>query len=186
MAILTALAAAAESAAAHGGAEHKVGLPQLATGTFAGQLFWLAITFAVLFLVLSYVVIPRIQGVLAARQGRIKGDIDAAAMAKGRADAALKAYEAAVDDARARGRKLADETRAAVKAETDAKRGEAEARLANDIAAAEGRIAQLKATALANVKSIAADTAAEIVTRLSGDTITSAEAAPAVDAALAR
>ena len=70
MAILTALspailAVAAETAphaeaAAHG-AEPKAGLPQLAVETFAGQLFWLAIAFVLLYVLLAFVVIPRIR-----------------------------------------------------------------------------------------------------------------------------
>jgi F-type H+-transporting ATPase subunit b len=185
MAIVIAVMAAADSAAAHG-AEHKAGLPQLATETFAGQLFWLAITFVLLYAVLSLVVIPRIRGVLQARQGAIKGDLEAAALARSQADSALKAYEKSVDEARASARRTADEARAATKAEVDAKRTETEAKLAADIGAAETRIGQLKATAMANVKAIAAETAAEIVTRLSGEPLTAGDAAKAVDAALAR
>ena len=52
MAILIGLAsralfAAAEGAAHAEAAEHKAGMPQLATETFAGQVFWLAISFVV-------------------------------------------------------------------------------------------------------------------------------------------
>ena len=83
MAILTALspailAVAAETAphaeaAAHG-AEPKAGLPQLAVETFAGQLFWLAIAFVLLYVLLAFVVIPRIRNVLETRRSRIAGE----------------------------------------------------------------------------------------------------------------
>lgn len=195
MAILTALSSAvfmvaAESAphaadAAHG-AEHKGGMPQLATETFAGQLFWLAISFVLLYVLLSVVVIPRIRRVLETRRARITGDLTAAGAAKEAADAALKAYEAAVNDARTRGRTLADEARAKVKAETDAARHAADEKLNADLAAAEARISSTKSEALSHVRSVAADTAAEIVTRLTGDSVSAADAGAAVDAALAR
>ena len=195
MAILTALspailAVAAETAphaeaAAHG-AEPKAGLPQLAVETFAGQLFWLAIAFVLLYVLLAFVVIPRIRNVLETRRSRIAGDLAAAASAKEAADAALKAYDAALNDARTRGRKLGDETRAAVKTETDAARHAAEEKLNADLAAAEARIAALKTTAMSNVRTVAAETAAEIVTRLTGETVAANDAGSAVDAALAR
>lgn len=195
MAILTALAsaafwAAAESAphaadAAHG-AEHKGGMPQLATETFAGQLFWLAISFVLLYVLLAFVVIPRIRKVLETRQARIAGDLAAAASAKEAADAALKAYETALNDARNRGRTLGDETRARVKGETEAARHAAEEKLNADLAAADARIGASKTAALSHVRSVAADTAAEIVARLTGESVSAADAGAAVDAALAR
>ena len=197
MAILTSLSSAAifvaaETAthgadAAHGGeAAHKTGLPQLAVETFAGQLFWLAIAFVVLYVLLATVAIPKIRGVLEARQGKIAGDLAQASALKAQADAALKAYEKDVADARARARALADETRSQMKAESDAKRHDAEAKLATDIQAAEATIQGLKTAALANVKTVAAESAADIVTRLSGETITAGEAEAAVVAAMAR
>jgi F-type H+-transporting ATPase subunit b len=177
---------ATEAAHAAEGAEHKTGLPQLAVETFVGQLFWLAISFALLFALLTFFIIPRIRGVLETRRARIQGDLAAAATAKGAADAALKAYEKAVADARARGRALAEDTRKATKADTDAKRADAEAGLAAKIAGAEAQVAATKSEALANIRAVAADTAAEIYARLTGESVTAAEAAGAVDAALAR
>ncbi len=195
MAILTALATAvlataAESAphaegAAHG-AEHKTGLPQLAVETFAGQLFWLAICFVLLFVLLTFVVIPRIRGVLETRRGRIASDLAAAAAAKAGADAALKAYDAALAEARNRGRAMGDEARARVTAETEAARHAAEDKLNADLAAADSRIGATKTAALSNVRAVAADAAAEIVTRLTGESVTASDAGAAVDAALAR
>src|SRR5690349_3913517 len=54
--------------------EHKPGLPQLNVETFAGQLFWLALALAFLFVVIWRVGAPKVGGVIAAREGRIKGD----------------------------------------------------------------------------------------------------------------
>lgn len=195
MAILTALASAvlatAASSAPHAegaapGAEHKTGLPQLAVETFAGQLFWLAITFVLLYVLLALVVIPRIRGVLETRRTRIAGDLAAAGSAKEAADAALKAYDNALADARNRGRVLGDETRGRVKAETEAARHAAEDKLNADLAAADARIGATKTAALSHVRNVAADTAAEIVTRLTGESVSASDAGAAVDAALAR
>jgi F-type H+-transporting ATPase subunit b len=183
---LSVLLAASESAAHGEAAEHKAGLPQLAIETFVGQLFWLAISFVLLFVLLNFIAIPRIRGVLERRRATISGDLAAAAAAMGDADAALKAYEKAVGDARARSRALADETRKATQADTDAKRHAAEESLAAKIADAETQVAATKSGALASIRSVAADTAAEIYARLSGDSVTPADADAAVATAMAR
>ncbi len=179
-------AAHATEAAAHGEAPHKTGLPQLATETFAGQVFWLAVSFIVLFALLTYVVIPRIRSVLEARRGTIAGDLAAANAAKANADAALAAYEKALGDARAHGRKLADETRNTAKAAADKARGEAEAGLAVKLAEADSRLSSMKHEAMSNIRSVASETAADIYARLTGEPMTAADAAKAVDAALTR
>jgi len=177
------LMAAAEAHGAEGGGAK---LPQLAIETFAGQLFWLALTFGLLLVMSAYVILPRIGRVLAERAGRISGDIAAAALAKGEADHALQAYEAALGEARARGRATADETRNAVRAEIEKRRSEAEASLKDQTTTAEARIATIKSEAMANVRNVAAESAAAIVERLSGETVSGAEAASAVDTALSR
>jgi hypothetical protein len=81
-------------------AEHKV-FPPFDSTTFASQLVWLAITFAVLYWLMAKVAIPRIAGILAARQGRVAGDIGAAEQAKANSEAARLGNEKALADARA-------------------------------------------------------------------------------------
>jgi len=107
----------------HTGTEHagdahgaKPGLPQLDVTTFASQLFWLVISFAVLYAVISRIAVPKISGVLADRAGRIKGDLDQAALAKANSDAAIANYEKALAEARTRALKLGDEMRSSAMA----------------------------------------------------------------------
>lgn len=166
--------------AAHGAHETSGGLPQLNPDHFAGQLFWLALTFLFLYFVLSQVAIPRIGTVIEERRDKIADDIDRAAEFKAQADAAIKAYEQALADARARARVLADESRNRVKAETDRLRMDAEAKLNDKLVAAEVRIAKTKKDAMASVTGLAAEAAVGIVARLIGDTITMADAEKAV------
>ncbi len=180
------MTSAAVFAAAETAAHGSPGLPQMATHTYVGQLFWLAVTFVALYVLLSVLVIPKLTRTIETRRAKIGGDIAAAANLKGQAEDALKAYEKALADARGRARTLGDETRNRVKAETETRRAAAEAKLTADINAAETRIAALKADVMSNVRAVASETAADIVTRLGGDAISAQDVTSAVDAALAR
>ncbi len=164
--------------------EHKAGLPQLNTGTFAGQLFWLAVSLVLLFIVIWRVASPKIGGVMAARAGRIKGDIDAAADAKRRSEEALAGYDKALADARARALKIGDDMRKASQSEADAKSVAEAQRVAADTAKAEGRIADMRKTAMANVANLAGDVANEIVAKLTGETAPASDVSAAVRNAL--
>ncbi len=153
---------------AHGGAHEDVGFPPFATETFGGQLLWLAITFVVLYTLLSRLVLPRLSGIIENRRAMIAGDLDEAAAMKSRAEEAGTAYEKSLAEAKGRAQALAQETRAKLSAESDAKRKALEADLNQRLAEAEATISAKKAEAMSHVDAIARDTASAIIERLTG------------------
>jgi F-type H+-transporting ATPase subunit b len=172
----------------HDGGAHgaKPGLPQLDTTTFASQLFWLLISFVVLYVVISRVAAPKIGGVIADRTNRIKGDIDAAAQAKAQSEAAIANYERALAEARGRALKVGEEIRATVQAEINAKNDEASRELTAKLQRAEAQVAEMRANAMARVGDMAREAAADIVAKLIGDPGNTADIDNAVAGALKR
>lgn len=164
----------------------KPGLPQLDVSTFAGQLFWLVISFVALYLVISRVAVPKIGGVIADRQAKIKGDLDSAAEAKRNSEAALANYEKALADARGRALKMSEEIRSKVQAESNDKNDAAARQLAADTQKAEARIAEMRTGAMAKLGTIARDTAAEIVQKLTGESVPANELDAAINSAMKR
>ena len=92
----------AAPAGAHTGAEggHKAPFPPFEADTFASQLVSLVIAFALLYLIVSRLALPRMKGVLMARQGAIDSDLGDAQKLRDQSDAALKAYESELASAR--------------------------------------------------------------------------------------
>ena len=160
-------------------AEHA-GLPQMNVGTFPSQIFWLVVTFGLLFLVLWRKTLPMIEGAIGARRGRIGGDLGMAEASRKEAEGALAAYEAALTQARARARQLADENRKRVVGEIDRLKAAGDAEAQNAFGIAEKRIAAERAKALAGVATAAAEAAAEIVERLIGVSVDAEDAVKAV------
>lgn len=156
------------------------GFPPFKTETFPSQLFWLAITFTFLFLVLWRVTGPRIQGVIAARRGQIEGDLGKAEKHRQDAEAALHAYEAALAAARARAQGVAEENRKRIAAEVERAKTLADAEAQKATTAAEARIGQARAQAKDHVAKAAQDAAIEIVARLTGETVSPEDAAAVV------
>ena len=172
-----------ETGVAHG-EEHAGGVfPPFDHTTFASQVLWLAITFGLFYLVMARLVIPRIGGILETRHDRIAQDLDEAARLKAEADAAIASYEQELASARAKGNAIASSARDEAKARADAERAKIEASLQEKIAGAETRIAEIKAKALADVGTIAADTTGVLVEQLIGAKATKAEVASAVKTA---
>ncbi len=157
-------------------------MPQLDPNIFGGQLFWLAITFVSLLLVLTFVILPRIGKTLSTRQNRLQDDIEAAERLRDQAQAALEAYDEALTAARANAVKLAQEVRAEMQAEMDKQKAVIDARIAEQAAEAEKRLQASRDQAMSNIRSSAADIIGDIVTAVSGQTPDQA----ATDAALER
>ena len=78
--------------------------------TFASQLFWLALTFIGLYVLMAKVALPRIAAILENRRRHITDDLAAAENLKQQSSAALAAYEKALADARDRAHAIASET----------------------------------------------------------------------------
>jgi F-type H+-transporting ATPase subunit b len=163
---------------------HKAPFPPFQKDTFASQLVSLAIVFVVLYVVVSRVALPRVGGVLDARENTINGDLTEAQKLKDESDAALKAYEAELAAARSRAQAIGAETREKLNAASEAERKTLEERLALKLADAEKTIAATRTAAMSNVRSIAADAASAIVQRLTGIAPDGASVGQAVDASL--
>lgn len=155
--------------AATGAGEAQTGLPQLDVPDFAPQLVWLAISFAVLYLILSRVALPRVSEVIEERRDRIERDLEAAGRLKAETEQALAEYEAALASARGRAHAMAKETRDGLAAEAGRERARMEGATAAKVGEAEARIAASKSRALAGVEEIARDTAGAIVGKLLGE-----------------
>lgn len=153
---------------AHGEGDHGGVFPPFDPSTFGPQLFWLAITFAVLYVLMSRVALPRIGEILETRRDRIEGDLAEADRLRQKTDQAIEAYETALADARKSAHGIAEGTREKLKAELDAKRHDMEAELAGRVATAEARIKDTKADALKAVDEIAAETAQALVAQVAG------------------
>jgi F-type H+-transporting ATPase subunit b len=162
--------------------EHKSGgLPQLNAPDFEPQLFWLAVTFVLLYWIMAKIALPRIGEVIEERRDRIQRDLAAAERLKGETDKALAAYEQALADARGSATAIARQTRDNLNAEVDKERKAVEDQLARKLADAEAAISATKTKALTSVKDIAADTAVAIVGTLTNVNVAKDE----VDRALA-
>lgn len=148
--------------AAHA-AEASGGLPQLDFSTWSSQIFWLVIAFGLLYLVLSLFILPRIREGLTERSDRIADDLDAASRMQKEAEQAIVDYERVVANAKAKAHNIAETTRKSVETDIEAEIADAEAEFASKQAVADERISKIRAEAMAQVDSVAQETAAAIV-----------------------
>ena len=157
-----AVAAGAHDAAA------SAGMPQLDFSTFGNQIFWLLVALALIYFALSRVALPRINRILADRQGLMTNDLMAAEDFKQKAKDAEAAYDKALADARAEANKIVAANRAEMQGELDTAIAKADAEISARTVESERRIGEIRASAETDARTVASDVAAELVRTFGG------------------
>lgn len=143
-------------------------MPQLEVWTFLSQIFWLIVTFSILYYLLSRKALPRISEILEARQDRIAADLDEAQRLRREAEAALAAYEESIAKAQGEAHRILTEAQSRLQAEAAERQAELDRQLAAQLAEAEQRIAAARNRALAELEEAAIGVAQAAAERLAG------------------
>ncbi len=170
------LAIAAEDAAE----AESGGLPQLDVSTYPSQIFWLILSFAVLYYLLTRKGLPRVSEILEARQDRIAADLDRAARLRQEAEETLRRYQAMIEEAQARARTLLHAAQERIAGDFAARQAALEQELNEKIREAERRIATAREKALGEIDEVAAELVQAAVQRLASLKITKKDARAAV------
>lgn len=157
-------------------AEHGGGLPQLNAATFPSQIFWLIVSFGVLYWLLSRKALPRVEDILTARQERLTADLDQAASLRSEAEAALRRHETMLADAHATAAAAIKATQDRLMVEASKRQAELDGELNAKLAEAEARIKAAKDAALGEIEGVAAEAASAAVRRLTGIEVAGEEA----------
>jgi len=157
-----------------------IGFPQLNPSSYPSQLFWLAVAFALLYVLMSRLALPRVTEVLEMRRAKKSGDLAKAGQLNEEADKIKTAYEKSL----AKAQKAAAETLAAAEKVISEKLSETQSRFADNsrkrLAAAEQNIAKAKVEALHSLTDISAEIAADMVQKITDIQVNNAEAREAV------
>ena len=159
-------------------------MPQLDVATFLPQLFWLAVTFVVLYILMSTLGLPAVRRGIEGRRRKLDSDLGRASQLKAEAESVLAAYEKTLTDARAEAQVVLRETTVKLAAEAAERQHALAASLAEQIAAAEQRIAAAKDEALAEVRGIATEVGGAIVEKLTGAPVDPVRLSAAIDSAV--
>ena len=152
--------------------EASGGLPQFQFQHWPGQIAYLVILFAILYVLMSKVFAPRIRKIFDEREAAIGGAIASAKTVQTEAAAEAEASRQALAEARAQAHKTAAEAKAKVAAKSAERQAIEEAKLNARLTTAEAEIRDARDQAMTNVSAIAVETAQAIVERLTGDKVT--------------
>ena len=145
-------------------------MPQIAqiAATYASQIFWLLLTFGILYFGIGKGMVPKIVSTVDAREGRIAGDLAAAVAARAHADTVQATWQAEMDAARvaAQAETAAAAKRAAMAFEQQVHAADAD--IAERLGHHDLAVANAKAQALANLQNVAAEAAQQLADKVAG------------------
>ena len=162
-------------------------MPQLEPieSLFSSQIFWLVIMFAILYRIVTKLILPKMTATLELRQRTVAGNLERAETAKAEAEAVLAAYEQSLADARSQAHETLRAAQDAVAQEIAQREKEQADKIAEQIEAAEKRIAAATEAASEAVADAVAEVTAELVEQVSGKKPTAKQVTDAVKAAQA-
>ena len=156
--LLTGLVESAESS----------GMPQLNPKFWFSQIFWLILTFGILFIVLSKLILPKISKNLEVRKFQILENIETAEKQREESENKIKEYEKIIHDSKNEAKNYFNKAREKVLKDIDNKREILENNINEEIVKVEKEISELKNKSAETINKIAIEISSDIVKQLIG------------------
>jgi F-type H+-transporting ATPase subunit b len=144
------------------------GMPQLNPEFWFSQIFWLIITFGVLFIVLSKLILPKISANLEARKSQILENIGAAEKQREASENKIKEYEKIILDSKNEAKNYFNKARGQILKDIDKKRKTLKNEINVEIKKAEKEIVDLKNKSPEKINKIVVETSSDLVKQLIG------------------
>ena len=157
------------------------GMPQLNPEFWVSQIFWLTITFGILYIILSKLILPKISDNLESRKLQISDNIEAADKQRKESEAKSKEYEEIIYKGKSDAKNIFNEAREKALKDINAKKEVLDKQIDEEIKKAESEINQLRKDAPAKINKIAIETASEITKKLIGAEINNSSISAIVD-----
>ena len=144
------------------------GMPQLNTEFWISQIFWLIITFGVLYVVLSKLLLPKISSNLESRKSQIQDNIEAAEKQRESSEAKIKEFDEILLKSKLEAKNIYKEAREKTLKEINTKKEKLENQINEEIKKAEIEISLLRKNVHKKINKIAIETTAELLKKLIG------------------
>ena len=161
-------------------------MPQIAqlALVYQSQWFWLLLTLAAIYFLVGRGIVPKVEATVDARDAQIAADLAAAEAARDAADKTEEAWRRKINDAHADAVKATAEAKAAADRDAEKRVKKADAELAKKAEVAAASLAEARKSALAEIETVAVEAARDIVAKLTGASVSTAEAQTAVAGAM--
>jgi len=157
------------------------GMPQLNPEFWISQIFWLTLTFGILYIILSKLILPKISDNLESRKSQILENIEAAEKQRENSQEKLKEYDEIVSRSKLEARDIFNQAREKALKDINAKKEILDKQIDEEIGKAEQEIKELQNRAAEKINKIAIETASELIQKLIGAEVNNSSISAIVD-----
>ena len=157
------------------------GMPQLDPEFWISQIFWLTLTFGILYVVLSKLILPKISANLELRKSQIQENIEAAEKQREDSEAKLREYDEVVLKSKLEAKNIFKDAREKALKDINSKKEILDEQINEEIKKAEQEIEFLRKSAPEKINRIAIDTSSDLIKKLIGTEINSSSISAIVD-----
>ena len=144
------------------------GMPQLNPEFWISQIFWLTLTFGILYIILSKIILPKISANLELRKSQIQENIEAAEKQRKESEIKLKEYDEIILKSRLKANDIFKDSREKVIKDINIKKEALDKQIDEEIKKVEKEINQLKETSPEKINKIAIEISSDILKKLIG------------------
>ena len=145
------------------------GMPQLNPEFWVSQIVWLVLTFGVLYIVLSKLILPKISKNLESRKSQVLENIETAENQREESEKKLKEFEKIILESKLEAKNYFNEARRKILEDINSKRLALEKDIDEEISAAEHEVNNLKIGSHEKIRNIAVETSSELIKQLIGE-----------------
>jgi F0F1-type ATP synthase, subunit b len=156
-------------------------MPQLNPEFWISQIFWLILTFGILFIVLSKLILPKISGNLETRKSQILENIEIAEKQREESESKIKEFEKIILNSKNDAKNYFNTARQKVLTDINKKKEVLDAEIDAEIKSAEKEINDLKNKSPEKINKIAIETSADLVKHLIGVNVNSSSISSIVE-----
>ncbi|WP_435116076.1 F0F1 ATP synthase subunit B [Candidatus Pelagibacter bacterium nBUS_49] len=157
------------------------GMPQLNPEFWISQIFWLTLTFGILYIVLSKLILPKISDNLKSRKSQILENIEAAEKQRQNSEEKLKEYEEIVSKSKMEAKNIFNQAREKALKDISAKKNVLDKQIDDEIGKSEQEIKELQKSAPDKINKIAIETSSELIQKLIGAEVNNSSISAIVD-----
>tara|TARA_B100001057_G_scaffold461963_1_gene514500 strand:+ start:219 stop:809 length:591 start_codon:yes stop_codon:yes gene_type:complete len=157
------------------------GMPQLNPEFWISQIFWLTLTFGILYIFLSKIILPKISANLELRKSQIQENIEAADKQREDSEMKLKEYEEIIFKSKQKAKNIFNDAREKALKDIGVKKDALDGQIDEEITKAEKEIEMLKKNAPEKINKIAIETSSELIKKLLGTEVNNSSISAIVD-----
>ena len=149
-------------------ASENVGMPQLNPEFWISQIFWLTLTFGILYVVLAKLILPKISANLETRKSKILENIEAAEKHREESGQKIKEFEKIIQDSKIEAKNYFKQAREKILKDINLKKENLNKELNKEIKKVEIEIEDLKNKAPEKISKIAIEISTDLIQKLIG------------------